>query len=536
MKNMFSGRLTPAPRRYGRMSLPVVVTTLGLMLAGCAPNALQLAPAAPDQPWAPAAEGEAPALASMPHSASAKDQTAAMQDNGHPPDFSIPANPELAQLQQPTQVDTKRSYGLAELIDIAQRNSPDTRTAWEKARQAALAVGMVEATYLPLITANVLAGGLQTSVPNPVPIVGSRHIELTAQGTSPVVAFEWLVFDFGQRAAVAKAAKEGSFAANVLFNAAHQQLILGVATAYYRHGAAVSALRLARQSQGNSNAVLAAVEAQLANGRATTVELAQARQQVAQSRLRVVTAEGQVRDAYQGVLTAMGVNATLPIKIRETERRALPARVDDTAESMIQLALSRRPDVVASYAALKASKAGIAAAEAEFMPKVFLSGAAGYNDTRFGMGNLPTAREQYTSSGILLGATVPIYDAGLRAAQLKNAQSQAAAMEQTFRKTQNAAVSEIVVASNVLRTALESYRAAGALAQAANTTYDAALDAYKNGLGTVTVVNEANTALLDARLAQTEAHAVSLISAVNLAFLTGSLTSRDDIGLPGVRN
>lgn len=513
----------------------MATAALGLMLAACAPNAVQLAPASPDHPWNPADGGEAPALASLPRSASEADQTAAAQDTGGALDFSIPANPELAQLPQPTPVDTKRSYGLAELIDIAQRNSPDTRMAWERARQAALAVGMVEATYLPLITANVLAGGFQTSAPNPVPVVGPRHVEISGEGTSPVVAFEWLVFDFGQRGAVAKAAKESSFAANVLFNAAHQQLILGVATTYYRHGAAVSALKLARQSQTNSNAVLAAVEAQLANGRATTVELAQARQQVAQSKLRVVTAEGQVRDAYQGVLTAMGVNATLPIKIRETERRALPARVDDTAERMIQLALSRRPDVVASYSALKASKAGIEAAEAAFMPKVFLSGAAGYNDTRFGLGNLPTARERYTSSGILLGATVPIYDGGLRAAQLKNAQSQAAAMEQTFRKTQNAAVSEIVVASNVLRTALESYRAAGALAQAANTTYDAALEAYKNGLGTVTVVNEANTALLDARLAQTEAHAVSLIAAVNLAFLTGSLTSRDDVALPGVR-
>lgn len=136
----------------------------------------------------------------------------------------------------------------------------------------------------------------------------------------------------------------------------------------------------------------------------------------------------------------------------------------------------------------------------------------------------------------MLGATVPLYDAGLRAAQIRNAQSQAAAAEQTFRKTQNAAVSEIVVASNVLRTALESYRAAGALADAANTTYDAALDAYRNGLGTVTVATEANTALLDARLAQIEAHATALIAAVNLAFLTGSLTSRDNLGLYGPRH
>ena len=40
-------------------------------------------------------------------------------------------------------------YTLPELIDIAQRHHPETREAWEKARQAALAVGIAEATYLP---------------------------------------------------------------------------------------------------------------------------------------------------------------------------------------------------------------------------------------------------------------------------------------------------------------------------------------------------------------------------------------------------
>lgn len=507
-----------------------VLSVAGLVLVACAPNAEQLAPSSPDMPWTPKAEGEGPAFASLP---TGQQEGQAVPADGSAPRFTIPANPELAQMADSPQVDTRRSYGLAELIDVAQRSSPTTRIAWEHARQAALGVGMVEATYLPLITASVFAGGFNMPLPNPVPI-GARNVDISAEGVTPVVAFEWLIFDFGGRDAATQAAKQGSFAANVLFNAAHQQLILDVSTTYYRYGAAQSALRLARQSLANSNAVLAAVDARLANGRATTVELAQARQQVAQSKLRVVTAEGQVRDSYQAVLNAMGVNPTLSLKIREPKRRTLPTRVDDTAESMIQLALSRRPDVVASYAALKASEAGVQGAGAAYMPKVFVTGAVASNSYRYNVGDLPEFSDQFGASGVMVGATMPIYDGGLRAAQLRNAQSTAAAAKHTFHRTQNVAVSEIVVASNVLRTALESYRAAGALAQAANTTYDAALDAYKNGLGTVTVANEANTALLDARLTQTEAYTGSLIAAVNLAFLTGALTSRDDLGLdPG---
>src|SRR5258705_13115697 len=50
-------------------------------------------------------------------------------------------------------IDPTRTYGLAELIDIAQRSNPQTREAWERARQAALAVGLVESTYAPQLSA-----------------------------------------------------------------------------------------------------------------------------------------------------------------------------------------------------------------------------------------------------------------------------------------------------------------------------------------------------------------------------------------------
>ena len=38
-------------------------------------------------------------------------------------------------------INPRKAYNLAELIDIAERNNPETRVAWERARQAAAAVG-----------------------------------------------------------------------------------------------------------------------------------------------------------------------------------------------------------------------------------------------------------------------------------------------------------------------------------------------------------------------------------------------------------
>src|SRR5215510_15426627 len=37
-------------------------------------------------------------------------------------------------------IDPRKTYNLAELIDIAQRSNPETRVAWQRARMAAAAV------------------------------------------------------------------------------------------------------------------------------------------------------------------------------------------------------------------------------------------------------------------------------------------------------------------------------------------------------------------------------------------------------------
>ncbi len=507
-----------------RPLLPALLLGLSLALGACAPNAVHMASPSADTPWAP--NGKENGIWSAQGEPS---PGAAPTTPGGAPDFRVPANPELAMMPQTPDIDANRPYRLPELIDIAQRSNPVTRASWQRAREAALAVGMVEATYLPLITANVIGGRQTTETPVRVPVGTQRYFDTTAEGVSPSIALQWLVFDFGQRAAVADAAKQGAIAANVLFNGEHQRLIFDVTRSYYTYGAAVTRTRIARQTLRNSTAIRAAAEDRLSKGLATTVEVAQARQQVAQSELRRVQAEGQERDAYQVLIAAMGVNATLRLHVEDAGNRRLPAATNVPIDSMIKLALAQRPDVAASYSALLASRAGIKAAEAEFMPKVFVAGGVATGQGSFNANGLPNIGQQATGSGVLIGATMPLYDAGLRAAQLKQAQARTDAAQSTFQRTQTLAVTEIVAASNALRTALESYKAASALTAAASTTYDAALEAYRNGVGTVTAATAADSGLLDARQAQADAHAAALIGAANLAFVVGAMTSRDAV-------
>jgi outer membrane protein TolC len=64
-------------------------------------------------------------------------------------------------------IDPRKTYNLAELIDIAQRSNPETRVAWGRARMAAAAVGLTESAYYPYIVAAAAGGYDRAFIPFP---------------------------------------------------------------------------------------------------------------------------------------------------------------------------------------------------------------------------------------------------------------------------------------------------------------------------------------------------------------------------------
>ena len=68
---------------------------------------------------------------------------------------------------EPAPIDPQKRYELGELIDLAERVNPDTRVAWEVARQAAIAMGLGESEYFPVLTLAALGGYQSTAFPAP---------------------------------------------------------------------------------------------------------------------------------------------------------------------------------------------------------------------------------------------------------------------------------------------------------------------------------------------------------------------------------
>jgi outer membrane protein len=120
----------------------------------------------------------------------------------------------------------RQTYDLPALIDLAERSNPDTRAAWETARAAAAAVGIVESSYLPQLSLEAIGGFQRTPLPAPKDLVPEGYFISNTRELIPALALKWLLFDFGQRDAKREAARADSFVANVAFTGTHQKIVL----------------------------------------------------------------------------------------------------------------------------------------------------------------------------------------------------------------------------------------------------------------------------------------------------------------------
>ena len=210
----------------------------------------------------------------------------------------------------------------------------------------------------------------------------------------------------------------------------------------------------------------------------------------------------------------------------------MPPHLMEMTESTIKDAVSRRPDVLAAYAAARAAEAAVGATRAAFFPKVFASGNVAYTAGSLSITTIPEVGQELptvnlASSGfsgtIIGGVVIPIYDGGVRSALHKQSQNRVDSANARLRQTCEQSVREIVVADNALRTSLSALDADHALVEAAETTFDAALTSYRSGMGSTTVATLAESSLLDAHIAEVDAYSAVQISAATLAFATGRM-------------
>jgi outer membrane protein TolC len=201
-------------------------------------------------------------------------------------------------------------------------------------------------------------------------------------------------------------------------------------------------------------------------------------------------------------------------------------------QTIVAQALAQRPDIASAYAAQQQSLANVQAAQAEFLPKIFLSATGNHNSGGLDVTSIPGVGQQAATGNIsgshlggiiMAGIAVPIYDGGIRDAALAQTEAGVDSANAALDQARDEATLQVVGAENALQTSLAAYSASQALVSAAQTTYDAAFSAYQNGVGSVTDATLAETQLLQAQNKKSDSYSAALSAAATLAFTTGAL-------------
>jgi outer membrane protein len=433
-------------------------------------------------------------------------------------------------------INPRKVYGLAELIDIAERTNPETRVAWERARQSAAAVGLSESAYYPFLIGSAVAGYDRAFIPFPTLTANPKHpslknVTITGGGSLVTEAklyraeltAKWLLLDFGERSAVVAGAREQLMMANVGFNGTHQKIVFEVTDRFYEYGNARQKVLVAQSALEAAQTVEQAAQARVDNGLATKPEILQAQQQSAQAEFDVVAAAGLESDARVSLVESIGILPTVSLRVADLSQPSSLGQIGGPVEELIAKALSQRPDLVAKLANVRAKEDEIRKVRSEYFPKITLDGHASDTHLDVSIANSPFFGDTHSTYGASLTAEVPIFDGFARDRQMDMAKAGLRAAEDELAGARDGAVREVWKAYTDFKTALRKQDSATKLVTASQNAFDAVLESYKNGLSTYVEVVTAERNLTAARSVSHDTQSAIFTAAAALALSTGEL-------------
>jgi outer membrane protein TolC len=400
---------------------------------------------------------------------------------------------------------------LTDLVDLALSTNPTTRAAWHDARAAAAQAGGKRSLYLPSLDANATLVRQQ-----PVSLPFRPFIQSTA--ASGTVLLNWVLLDLGARGALVDEADLLLVAARLAELSAVADLVLGVQQAYFQYLAARALVDAEAAAVKQAQTSLDAAEGRQRAGLATVADVLQARTALSQVRLAQQQAEGQALVARGALATLASLPPTAELEVGQ-----LPEVVDSTAvepaiDELLAAAGARNPDLGRARATAEAAAAHSRAAARALAP-VLSAQASAIRTYYLDPVNAPPSTGW--SVGLLLRLPTldglrPVYDA-------TSARESAAAARDRADATAQRVSLDVWTSWQGLRTAGRRLSTARDLVQSARASADVATGRYKEGVGSIVDLLNAQAALELAVAEDVRARTDYLVGLAQLSRATGRL-------------
>ncbi|MGH6797431.1 MAG: efflux transporter outer membrane subunit [Roseiarcus sp.] len=240
---------------------------------------------------------------------------------------------------------------------------------------------------------------------------------------------------------------------------------------------------------------------------------------VDRAQTQLSSAEAQASDlalnraTLENSIAALVGKAAASFSVSRSSRRLPLPRPPGTAPADV---LRRRPDVAQAERLTAAASEQIGASRANFFPKVTLLALGGTQDTNF---RLLNAINLFGTVGPAID--FPLFDAGLRQAELEIAKAQFTQAAEDYRSTVLRALKEIQDELSSLRWLAEEYDQTTTAAVSARKAADLSLTLYRDGASSYLDVVTAQSAALDAERLAIALHTRQLVADIGLMLALG---------------
>jgi multidrug efflux system outer membrane protein len=393
---------------------------------------------------------------------------------------------------------------LQQLIRDALVNNRDLRVAALNVEAFQAQYRIQRADLFPAVSAT--GAGKRQKLPGDVTGTGKSAITSSYSATLGLSAYELDLF--GRVRSLSEQAMLTYLGTEEARRSAQLSLVANVANAYLTWRADQELLALAQQTLAANDHSLHLTRRSKTAGKASALDVVQARTSVESTRASVARYARQVAQDLNNLTLLVGgpVDQSLPARPLADD---LVARVPAGLPSAL---LQRRPDILQAEYQLRAANANIGAARAAFFPSVSLTANAGSTSTEL--------------SDLFKGGTgtwtfqpqinLPIFNAGSLRASLDYAKLQKDISVAQYEKSIQTAFQEVADGLAARQTFTDQLNAQRDFVAANQAYYDLAQHRYRSGVDSNLTFLDAQRSLFSAQQALIVDRLAQLVAEVNL--------------------
>ena len=483
----------------------------------------------PGQPLAPDRMlGQKRAWDSSPEAKAFSENVAAEMQKNNPPSAPIETPPKIkniSEIKDPAwkairakKVDTSRPLALIELLDMALRNNPKTRQAWENTRVARAKEKQSESKLYPQVNVSETITREKSDANIPGNDIDDYYYGPTAKLT-------YLLFNFGGRGFAIKETVEMVLSADAQYDQAIQDLVLGVEQSYYGLYSSQAALQAAQDDTKNAKDDYDAAQEKFAVGLTSKLDALQAQSNYQDSLYKLEQAKGGLESAKASLAQVIGVAADTAFEIAEPSDN-LPAGVTkEDASLLIEESLEKRPDIAGLKAEWRSKKAAAHAATTDLLPSLSLGGQASKNNYKY-YGVHKASEEDHGYAGYAQ-VSWNVFDGFYNLNKKRQADRERDIAFERLIEGELALSADVWTKYYSFSTAQNKLVFSESFLASAQESYDLALESYKAGLKSMLDLTQAQAQLSQARSRLIQSRQDVFVALAQLAHSTGTLSVKD---------